>query len=79
MCHIKSPSSIDVSDEVWLWAHQKYGMIQIIQKLYSFETNNWYYLDVPDDGQTNQRNNETYDLQLTNSKIIMTIIIIDHM
>ena len=48
-------------------------MSQIVQKLYSFETKNFYYLAVTDDGQLNQQNNETYDLQSTNSKIFMTV------
>ena len=70
---------IDVSDEVWMWVHQKYGMSRIVKIFYSFETNNCSYLAVPDNGQLNQQKKQTYDQQLTNSKIMMTItIIIDH-
>ena len=46
-------------------------------KFYSFETNNCSYLNVPWNGQLNWQNNETYDLQCTNSKIMMTEKIID--
>ena len=45
---------INVSDEVWMWEHQKYGMSQIMQKLYSVKKN-WYYLAVTDDGRFNWR------------------------
>ena len=31
---------IDVSDEVWMWVHQKYGMSQNVQKYYSLKINN---------------------------------------
>ena len=63
---------IDVSDEVWMWVHWKYGMSGIVQKMHSFETNNWSYLTVPDNNQLNRWSNETYYLQWTNSKIMMT-------
>ena len=69
---------IDASDEVWIWVHQKYGMSQIVRKLYSFETNNCSYLYVPVDDQLNRRNNEAYNLQCTNSKIMMTVTIISN-
>ena len=42
-------------------------------KLYSFKTENWYYLSVPDDDVLNEQNNETFNLQWTNSKMMMTI------
>ena len=67
-------------DEVWMWVHPKYEMIQIVQKLYKTKTNNLSYLAVPDDDQLNQWNNETYNLSCTTIKIIITIKIwIDHM
>ena len=50
---------ITVSGEVWVWVHQKYGIIQTILHFYSLETNNFYYLNVPDDDQLNRQNNET--------------------
>ena len=59
-----------------MWVHLKYGMSQIVLKLYSVKTNNCSYPDVPDDGWLNQWNNETYDLQWKNSKIMMTKTII---
>ena len=49
---------MNVSDEVWMWVHQKYGMSVIKRKLYSIETNNWSYLSVTDNGQLNRQNNE---------------------
>ena len=71
---------IDVSDEVWIWVHQKYENSLIVGKFYSFETNNIYYLAITEDDQWYQQSNETYNLQYTNSKIMTTItIIIDHM
>ena len=45
-------------------------------KFHLVKTNNCSYLDVPIDGEINQRNNETYDLQCTNDKIKMKITII---
>ena len=62
---------IDVSDEVWMWMHQKYGLIWSVQKLYFFETNNWSYLSVNGNDQFNQQKNDTYYLQCKNSKIVM--------
>ena len=71
---------MNINDEVWMWVHQKYGMSRIVQKFYSLKTNNWSYLTVPGNVQLNRQNNETCDLQLKNSKIMMRItIIINHM
>ena len=55
--------------------HKKYGTSLIIKKLYLVETKNGYKLTVTNDGQLNRQNNENYDLQYTNSKIMMTITI----
>ena len=52
--------------------HCKYGMIQIVKKLYSFLINNLYYIAVINNGRLNQKNNETYELKFTNSKVMMT-------
>ena len=50
--------TMNVSNEVWTWVHQKYGMIPIIKALYSIETNNKIYLTVTNDGQLNWKNNK---------------------
>ena len=50
--------TVNVSDEVWMWVHQKYGMSQITKKLYSTETNKCTYLDVPGDDWLNWRNSD---------------------
>ena len=39
------------SDEIWIRVHQKYD-------IYSIKTNNCCYLDIPDNGQLNWKNNE---------------------
>ena len=49
---------IDVSDELWMWYHWKYGINVIVRKLYSFGTNNWCYLAVPEDGWLNWQNHK---------------------
>ena len=67
----KNKKIMQVCTVVWMWLHQKYGMSQIRKTFYSFKTNNSSYLSDPGDGQLNQQNNETYDLQCTYSKIIM--------
>ena len=55
-------------------------LLKSYKKMYIFDTNNYSYLDVTNDGWLNQYKNEAYDLQWTNSKILMTItIMIDHM
>ena len=48
-----------------------------LYRLFLVETNTWYYLAAPNNGWLNQQSNETYDLKLTNSKILMprTLII----
>ena len=52
---------MDVSDEVWIWVHQKYEMSRIIWKLYKLKKklllprwsqNEWF----------NRQSNETYHL-----------------
>ena len=48
----------NVSDEVWMWVHQKYGIIGILQKLYSIETKKCSYIAFPDYGILNRQNNE---------------------
>ena len=53
---------MDISDEVWMWVHKKYGMGQSVWKLYSFKTNNCSCLAVPNNCWLNQQNNETYNL-----------------
>ena len=50
--------TINEIDEVLMWVHLKYGMIQIIRKSHSVETNNFIYLAVPDDVRLNQINKE---------------------
>ena len=50
--------TMNVSDVVWMLVHQKYGMSQIVQIMYSVETNNLFYLTVPGDGRFNWQNNE---------------------
>ena len=69
-----------MSHEVWMWVHQKYGMIQIVWKnIYSKQTTA-LTLMLPMVFSYIKTNNDTYDLQWTSSKIMMTItIIIDHM
>ena len=41
-----------------MWVLQKYGISQILQTLYSMETNNSSYLAVPGDGVLNLQNNK---------------------
>ena len=41
--------TMNESDALWRWVHQKYEMSQIIQKLLSIKNNHCYYLDVTDD------------------------------
>ena len=65
-----------MSDEVWMWMHWKYRMSQIVQKFIYSKQNKNSYLYVPDDVKLNWQNNEVYDLQFTNSKIITTTTII---
>ena len=48
----------NMSDEVWMWLHQTYGMSQIIRNFHLIETNNCSYLSVPGNGRLNQQNNE---------------------
>ena len=59
--------TMNVSDEVWMWVHRKYGMSQIVRKFNSVETNKYTYLAVTNDGWLNWQKNETYDLKLINS------------
>ena len=66
---------IDVSDEVWIWVHQKYENSLIVGTFYSFETNNIYYLAITEDDQWYQQSNETYNLKCTNSNIKTTTTI----
>ena len=63
--------TMNFSDEVWMWVHQKCGIIQIVKKLYSIESNNCYYLIVSEDGQFNWRNNkcEWWSMNVRASKI----------
>ena len=56
--------------------HQKYGMSQIVRTFYSVKSSNCSYLSVHSYGGMNKQNNETYYLQCTNGKIMMTITII---
>ena len=56
--------------------HKKYGISRIVRILYSVKSNNYTHLDVHGDGVMNQQSNETYDLQFTHGKIIITITII---
>ena len=49
--------AMNVSDDVWMWMHQKYERGQIVQKLYSIEANKLTYLAVPSDGRLNQQSN----------------------
>ena len=48
---------MNVSDEVWMWLHWKYGMIIIIQKLYQIKTDTCSYLDIINDVILNSWNN----------------------
>ena len=59
-----------------MWVHRKYIISIIISKFYSFESNDWTYLSVHNDGGMNQRNYGTYDLQWTNGEMMTTIKII---
>ena len=56
--------------------HRKNGIIRIVRITYSVESNDCTYLDIHDDGGMNQRIDVTYDLQCTNGKLTMAIIII---
>ena len=56
--------------------HQNYGMGWVVRKLYSDELKKCPHLAVDDNGGMNRINNESYDLQCTNSKIMITIRII---
>ena len=67
---------MDVSDEVWILVHWNYGMSKVVQKFYLVKINNYSYFTVPVNGQLNQRNNESFNLKFTNSKIMMMITII---
>ena len=49
---------MNVSDEVWMWLYQKYGMIQIVQKFYSIKTNSCSYLAITYDVWLNKWNDE---------------------
>ena len=51
----------------------KNGKSRIVRKFYSVKTNNYLYLSVPDFYELNYHNNQTYDLQWANSKIVTTI------
>ena len=62
--------------EVWMWVHQKYGIILIIRKFYSVESKNCTYLAIHSDVGMNQWKVITYYLQYTNGKIMITITII---
>ena len=63
--------TMNESDEVWRWLHQKYVMVRIVWKLYSFETNKCIYLDVPGNGKLNWQNNEWewWSMNLSASKL----------
>ena len=50
--------AINVSDEVWIWVHQKCWMSQIVRKLHEVKTNKCIYITVINDGRLNQWNNE---------------------
>ena len=39
--------------EVWMWVRQRCGIIRIKRKFYPVESNNWFYLAVPDYGGFN--------------------------
>ena len=65
----------DISDVVWMWVHQKCGMIQNICKLYSLKTNNLSYLYVPNNDWLKQRSNVTDYMQCKNSKMMIAITI----
>ena len=62
---------MNVSDELWMWLHQKYKMSRIVRKLYSIKTNNCSYLAVPNSGRLNQWNNkcEWWSTNVITSKI----------
>ena len=61
-----------------MWVHRKYGISQIVRKLYSVESNKCTYLTVHNDGGNNQQNDVTYDLQYKNGKIMITMTIITY-
>ena len=54
--------------KIWNWSNHK--------KLVFSRIKQCAYLSVPISGGTNQQNNETYDPQITNSEINITITII---
>ena len=75
MCN-RIDKTMNTSDEVWMWVYQKYGMSQIIWKLYSVKTKNFFYIAVTKDGRLNLNNGKTNYLQYTSSKIMMIITMI---
>ena len=54
----------------------KYGISIIVIKLYSVESNRWNHHALHNYDVINQQNNETCDLQYTNSKLIIKKTII---
>ena len=50
--------TMNVSDKVWMWVHQKYVISWIIRNLYWGGKNNCTYLDVTNDLWFNQQKNE---------------------
>ena len=54
--------------KIWNWSNHKKLVFSRIKKC--------AYLSVPISGGTNKQNNETYDPQITNSEINITITII---
>ena len=49
---------MNVSNKVWMWLYQKYGMIRTVQTFNSIKTNNCSCLAVMDDVLLNLWNNE---------------------
>ena len=50
--------TMNKSDEVWRWVHQKYLISRIIKKLYLIKTNNSSYLAVTEDVCLDQQKDE---------------------
>ena len=63
---------MNVNDELWMLLHWKYGMVIIVQKLYSIRTDNCSYLDVTNDITLNCWNNgcEWWSMTVSALKIL---------
>ena len=74
-CFNNEECGFKVKIVVGIWVDWKYGICLIVRKLYSDESNNYTHQTLQDYGGMNQLHNETYDLQYTNSNILIKITI----